>query len=99
MSSKLNQRVKRKNEFSDEKNEPNMKALRKEDIIARFRALEANCKILENKNLVLENKNINLEKENKVQKEAINLLEETVKILEEKTNHNKGGLQKTKLRR
>ena len=89
MTSKLNQRVKRKNEFSDEINEPNMKALRKEDIIARFRALEANCKILENKNLVLENKNINLEEENKVQKEAINLLEETVKILEEKNNHNK----------
>ena len=89
MTSKLNQRAKRKNEFFDENSEPNMKALKKEDIIAHFRALQANFKILENKNQVLEKKNIKLEDENKVHKEAINLLEETVKILEKKVNHNK----------
>ena len=86
MTSKVNQRAKRKNEFFDVKSEPNMKALKKEDIIARFSALHANYKILENKNLDLEKKNINLEEENQVHKEAINLLEETVKILEKKAN-------------
>ena len=84
MTSKVNQRAKRKNEFFDAKSEPNMKALKKEDMIARVSALHANYKILENKNLDLEKKNINLEEENQVHKEAINLLKETVKILEEK---------------
>ena len=56
MTSKVNQRAKRKNEFFDVKSEPNMKALKKEDIIARFSALHTNYKILENKNLDLENK-------------------------------------------
>ena len=78
MTSKVNQRVKRKNEFIDAKSEPNMKSLKKKDIIARFSALQANYKILEKKN-------INLEEENIVQKEAINLLEETVKVLEKKS--------------
>ena len=82
MTSKVNQRVKRKNEFTDAKSEPNMKSLKKEDIIARFSALQANYKILEKKN-------INLEEENNVHKEAINLLEETVKVLEKKVNQNK----------
>ena len=39
--------------FSD-KNEPNIKALKKEEIIAQFSALQANYKILETKNLALE---------------------------------------------
>ena len=86
MTSKVNQRFKRKNEFSDAKIEPNMKAMKKEDIIARFTALQGSYNILENKNLVLEKKNLNLEEENKVHKEAINLLEETVKVLENKAN-------------
>ena len=81
MTSKVNQRAKRKNEFSDKKIEPNMKALKKEDIIARFSALQANYKILEKKNM-------KLEEENNVQKESIILLEETVKVLEEKANMN-----------
>ena len=42
MSSKANQRVKRKNEISDLKIEPSLKALKKEDIIARFIVLQAN---------------------------------------------------------
>ena len=82
MTSKLNQRAKRKNEFPDTKNEPNMKVLKKEDIIAHYSALQANYKILENKNLALENRNKTLEEENKVNKEAIDLLEETVKVLD-----------------
>ena len=56
MTSKVNQRVKRKNELSD-KNEPNMKALKKEEIIAHLSYLQVNYKILENNKLVLENKN------------------------------------------
>ena len=82
MTSKVNQRVKRKNNFLDAKNEPNMKALKKEDIIAQFNALQAKYDILENKNIAME-------KENKTHIEAIYLLEETVKILEEKSNAEK----------
>ena len=88
MTSKVNQRIKRKNVFSD-KNEPNMKALKKEEIIAHLSTLQANYKILEDKNLVLENKNKNLEDDNKVQREAINILEETIKVLEKQSNHEK----------
>ena len=56
MTSKVNQRVKRKNNFLDTKIEPNMKALKKEDIIAQFNAHQANYPILENKNIVFEKK-------------------------------------------
>ena len=79
MTSHVNQRVKRKNNFSDSKIEPNMKALKKDDIIAKFNALQANFDILEKKNE-------NLEKEKKTHLEAINLLEETVRILEKQAN-------------
>ena len=89
MTSKVNQRAKRKNEFSDKKNEPNLKALKKEDIIAQFTALQAKNSILELKVLDLEKKNVSLEEEKRAHKEAIDLLEETVKVLEEKTNKNK----------
>ena len=70
MSSKVNLRVKRKNEFSDKNTEPSMKALKKEDIIARSTALQAKYSILEQK--------IVLEKEKITHIEAIHLLEETV---------------------
>ena len=63
MSSKGNLRLKRKNLFSDTKIEPNMKALKKEDIIAQFDALKAKFDILEKKNIVLEKKNLSLEKD------------------------------------
>lgn len=86
MTSRINQRVKRKNNFVDAKIEPNMKALKKEDIIAQFHALQANYDILENKNKVLDEKNKALEKENETHREAIYLLEETVKILEKQSN-------------
>ena len=89
MTSKVNQRAKRKNEFSDKKNEPNLKALKKEDIIAQFTALQAKYSILELKVLDLEKKNVSLEEEKRTHKEAIDLLEETVKVLEEKTDKNK----------
>ena len=79
MTSKENQRVKRKNNFSDTKIEPNMKALKKDDIIAKFNALQARFNILEKKNEVLE-------KEKNTHLEAISLLEETVKILEKQVN-------------
>ena len=46
MSSKVNLRVKRKNEFSDKNIKPSMKALKKEDIIARYTALKAKYSIL-----------------------------------------------------
>ena len=89
MSSKGNQRVKRKNTFSDTKIEPNLKALKKENIIAQFDALKAKFGIVEKKNNLLEKKNISLEKDNKTHIEAINLLEETVKILEIQANPSK----------
>ena len=63
MTSKVNQRVKRKNEFSDAKNEPNMKALKKDEIISHFNALQSKYNLLENKILVLEKKNSSLEAE------------------------------------
>ena len=50
MTSKVNQRVKRKNNFLDTKIEPNMKALKKDDIIAKFNALQENFDILKKKN-------------------------------------------------
>ena len=80
MNSEANQRIKRKNEFSD-KFEPNMKALKKEDIIARFSALQASY-------ITLEKKNRSLEEENKSHLEAIHLLEETVRVLETTLNRN-----------
>ena len=86
MTSKVNYRVKRKNEFSDFKNEPNLKALKKDDIIAHFTALQTKYNILEIKILELEKKNKQLEEEKKTEKEAIDLLEETVKVLEIKAN-------------
>ena len=79
MTSKVNQRVKRKNNFLDTKIEPNMKALKKDDIIAKFNALQENFDILKKKNE-------DLEKEKKTHIEAINLLEETVKLLEKQAN-------------
>ena len=82
MSSKGNQRVKRKNTFSDTKIETNLKALKKEDIIAQFDVLKAKFDILEKKYIDLEKKNISLEKNKMTHIEAIHLLEETVKILE-----------------
>ena len=75
MTSRINQRVKRKNNFVDAKIEPNMKALKKEDIIAQFNTLQANYGILKNKNKVLDEKNIAMEKENKTHRETIYLLE------------------------
>ena len=79
MTSHVNQRVKRKNNFSDSKIEPNMKALKKDDIIAKFNALQENYNILEKKNG-------DLEKEKKTHIEAISLLEERLKILEKQAN-------------
>ena len=84
MNSKVNQRVKRKNNFSDAKIEPNMKALKKEDIIAQFYALQANYDILENKNKVLDEKIKALEKENETHREAIYLLRNCENIRESK---------------
>ena len=80
MTSKVNHRVKRKNEFSDFKNDPNLKALKKDDIIAHFTTLQAKYNILETKILELEKKRKQLEEEKKTEKEAIDLLEETVKV-------------------
>ena len=82
MTSKGNQRLKRKNNFPDTKMEPNLKALKKEDIIAHFNTLQANFNNLEKKNK-------DLEEENKTHIEAISLLEETVKILQEQANKRK----------
>ena len=56
-----------------------MKALKKEDIIVQFNALQAKFDIIEKKN-------IDLEQEKKSHIEAINLLEETIKILEDQAN-------------
>ena len=53
MTSKENQRVKRKNNFCDIKSEPNMKALKKEDIIVQFNALQEKFDIIEKKNMDL----------------------------------------------
>ena len=88
MTSKANQRIKRKNEFSDNKLEPNKKALKKEDIIAHFNALQASYNVLQKKNIILE-------EEKKTHLEAIHLLEETVKVLETKSNKKKAD-KKTK---
>ena len=56
-----------------------MKALKKEDIIVQFNALQAKFDIIEKKN-------IDLEQEKKSHIEAINLLEETIKKLEDQAN-------------
>ena len=82
MTSKVNYRVKRKNEFSDFKNEPNLKALKKDDTIVHFTAFQTTYNIWEIKILELEKKNKHLEEEKRTDKEAIDLLEETVKVLE-----------------
>ena len=81
MNSKMNPRLKRKNEFSDKNIEPNLKALKKDDIIAHYTSLLAKYSILEQKNIVLE-------KEKLTHIEAIRLLEETVNVLEKNTNTN-----------
>ena len=79
MTSKINPRLKRKNEFSDKNIEPSLKALKKDDIIAHYTSLLAKYNILEQKNIVLE-------KEKITHLESIRLLEETVNVLEEKIN-------------
>ena len=89
MTSKVNQRAKRKNNFCDSKIEPNLKALKKEDIIAQFNTLQAKFDLLEKKNIVLEKKNLSLEKEKNTHIEAIHILEETVKILDNQSNLSK----------
>ena len=81
MTSKINPRLKRKNEFSDKNIEPSMKALKQDDITAHFTSLLAKYSILEQKNIVLE-------KEKLTHIEAIRLLEETVNVLEKNTNPN-----------
>ena len=86
MTSKVNQRVKRKNNFPVTKCEPNLKALKKEDIIAQFNTLQASFDNIEKRNIVLEKKNKDLEEKNKSHIEALQLLEETVKILEEQAD-------------
>ena len=86
MTSKVNQRVKRKNNFPDTKCEPNLKALKKEDIIAQFNTLQASFDNIVKRNTVLEKKNKDLEEKNKSHIEALQLLEETVKILEEQAD-------------
>ena len=73
-----NPRIKRKND-SDNKIEPAMKALKKNDIIIQFKALQQKYESLEKQNnLLLEEKKNHLE--------AIVLLEETVKILDNKSS-------------
>ena len=68
---------KRKNEFVDTKQEPALKALKKQDIILHFNALQEKYESLIQKNKVLE-------EENKNHIESILLLEETVKLLDKK---------------
>ena len=58
-----------------------MKAFKKEDLIARFTALQASYNTLEKISRSLEYKN-------KTHLEAIHLLEETVRVLETKLNKN-----------
>ena len=86
MNSKVKEGVKRKNNFPITKSEPNLKALKKEDIIAQFNTLQASFDIIEKRNAVLEKQTIDLEQKNKSHIESIQLLEETVKILEEQAN-------------
>ena len=74
-----NTKGKRKNEASDVKIEPAMKALKKNDLILQFRALQEKYKAIEDQNTILLQ-----EKKNHI--EAILLLEETVIILEKKTS-------------
>ena len=74
-----NTRVKRKNESSNSKTEPAMKALKKNDIILQFKALQQKYESSEEQNKLLQE-----EKKNHL--EAIALLEETVTILENKSS-------------
>ena len=75
MATKTKTTYKRKNESSDAKIEPAMKALKKNDIIIQFKALQNRYDALEEQNRILLQ-----EKSNHT--EAIILLEETVSILE-----------------
>ena len=71
--------MKRKNESNEVKIEPNMKALKKNDILIQYAALQNKCECLVEQNKVLiEEKNIHVE--------AILLLKETVKLLEVRTD-------------
>ena len=79
MASKTKNTYKRKNESADVKIEPALKALKKNDIILQFKALQDKYDTLNEQNKILLQ-----EKNNHV--EAIILLEETVKILEIKSS-------------
>ena len=71
--------TKRKNVSKDTKTEPAMKALKKNDIIIQFQALQKKYDALERQNAIfLQEKNNHVE--------SIHLLEETVKILEIKSS-------------
>ena len=70
-----NTKGKRKSESADVKAEPAMKALKKNDIIIQYKALQEKHKILEEQNAILV-------QENKNNIEAMILLEETVNLLE-----------------
>ena len=74
-----NQRVKRKNVSSETKAEPTKKALKKNDILLQFKALQEKYEALvEENNILLQEKKNNIE--------SIRLLEETVQILETKSS-------------
>ena len=79
----MNTRVtKRKNNLNEVKAEPPKKALKKNEILAEFTALQKRFEDLQNENQVLlVNQKSNLE--------AINLLEETISVLENKINVSK----------
>ena len=71
--------AKRKNDSSaDTKIEPALKALKKNDIIIQFKALQQKYEAVEEKNKILLQENQN-------HIEAISLLEETVQLLENKS--------------
>ena len=70
---------KRKNNITETKMEPPKKALKKNEVIAQYKALQEKFQILQEQNRVLlENEQKNIE--------AISLLEGTVNILEENAN-------------
>lgn len=71
-------KTKRKNEFTDGKVEPAVKALKKQDIIVQFKALQDKYESLEKHTKILE-------EEKKKHIESILLLEETIKILEKRS--------------
>ena len=79
MVATANTRTKRKNESTDIKTEPALKALKKNDIIIHFKTLQDKYEALENQNKILM-------EEQKNHVEAILLLEETVKVLEGRTS-------------